>query len=63
MNRLREIREKRQLTQEQLALLSGVSRPTICKIESGKDSDVKIKTFQAIASALHLSVIDIILLK
>lgn len=34
--RLKEIREKRKLKQEQLAELMSVSRTTISKIESGK---------------------------
>lgn len=34
--RLREIREKRKLKQEELAELMSVSRSTISKIESGK---------------------------
>lgn len=36
LNRLKEMREKKNLTQEKLAELSGVSRQTIISIESGK---------------------------
>lgn len=33
---IRAIRQERGMTQEQLAELAGMSRTTICKIESGK---------------------------
>lgn len=35
-NKLKELREKKRLTQEKLAELSGVSRQTVISIETGK---------------------------
>ena len=49
---LKEIREKRGLTQEELAEKSGVSRVTISLIESGKSDCVKTQTLAKLADAL-----------
>ena len=50
--------DRRQLTQAQLAQLSGVSQSTIAQIESGK-KDPSISTLKKIAAALdvHLAVL------
>lgn len=50
--RLKEIREKHGLTQEELARKSGISRVTISMIESGKSSCVKTQTLLKLADAL-----------
>ena len=50
--RLKEVREKHGLTQEELARKSGISRVTISMIESGKSSCVKTQTLLKLADAL-----------
>lgn len=57
--KIKEAREERRLTQEELAKKSGVSRPTIVALESGKTEDVKISTLQKLAAALDMTVQDI----
>lgn len=59
INRLREIREKQGMTQEDLAKRSGVARATISFLESGKPTNSQAKTLSAIATALNHSVGDI----
>lgn len=52
------IKEKRiaaGMTQEDLAEKSGISRATICGIESGKVRSTTTKTVQAIAHALGVT--------
>ena len=49
---LKEAREKRGFTQEELAEKSGVSRVTISLIESGKTDCIKTKTLTKLADAL-----------
>lgn len=51
--RLREHRERRGLTQEELALLSGVSRPSIAALELGYRSAYP-KTAEKLARALKV---------
>ena len=50
--RLKEVREKHGLTQEELARKSGISRVTISMIESCKSSCVKTQTLLKLADAL-----------
>ena len=57
--KIRERREELQMTQEQLAEKSGVSRQTISSIETGKADNVLVSTLAAIAVALDTTV-DII---
>lgn len=52
-NRLAEIRKKKNITQEELAEKSGVSRVTIANIERGALKDVKISTTLKIVNALN----------
>ena len=56
--RVKEIREDRQMTQEELERRSGVSRQTISAIENDrvKAEDVKVGTLLAIASALDTTI-------
>lgn len=51
-NRLREIRLKKGLTQEELAAISGVSRPTIVSLEKGEARETKTGTLTKLADAL-----------
>ena len=55
-NRVKEVREKLGLTQEELAERSGISRVTIVKVESGEKFDLKVSTLLAISKALGKSV-------
>lgn len=54
--RIREIREKMGMTQEELAARSGVSRQTISALENGTERSVLSKTLVAIAEALGTTV-------
>lgn len=56
--RLKEIRMEKQLTQEEVAARSGVTRATISKIESGEEVEVKVNTLEALAKALNCTVSD-----
>ena len=57
--KLREAREEKRLTQEELSNKSGVSRQTIVALEKGISEDVKISTLQKLAAALDMTVQDI----
>ena len=54
--KLKEIREKKGITQEELERKSGVSRQTISAIENDKAGDIKIGTLKALANALDVTV-------
>ena len=53
--RIRELRNKKGLSQERLARLADVSYNTIIKIESGESENPTIKTMARIAKALWIS--------
>lgn len=53
-NKLREIRVKRGLTQEELAKLAYVSQSSICYIEKGKMP--RMDTLQKICEALEIQI-------
>lgn len=55
-NKLKEIRESKNLSQEELAEKSGVSRTTISNIENGKQVILKTKTLIDLANALGTKV-------
>lgn len=52
---LRLFRERRWLTQRQLAELAGVSRATVVELESGRNKDPRNDTLKAIAAALKIN--------
>lgn len=54
--RIREIREQKGMTQEELASKSGISRQTISSLENGSERSVLSKTLVAIAEALDTTV-------
>lgn len=54
--RIREIREQKGMTQEELASKSGISRQTISALENGSERSVLSKTLVAIAEALDTTV-------
>ena len=60
-NRLKEIREEKRITQEELAERSGVSRTTISGIENKTIQSTTSKTLIAIAKALDVTVEKIFL--
>lgn len=54
--KIKEIREQKDMTQEELAEKSGVSRVTISGLENGTDRNTTSKTLIRIASALGVTV-------
>lgn len=54
--RIKEIREKKSLTQEELANKSGVSRNLIARLESGGLKNTTTDTLFKIANALSVKV-------
>ena len=60
MNKLKQQRERFNLTQEQLADRSGVSQATISSIENGTERNPKYKTLAALAAALQVTIDEII---
>lgn len=59
MNKVKFYREQKNMTQEQLVAISGVSRPIISDLENGKKNDIKAKTMVAIADALGEKIQDV----
>ena len=57
--RIREIREKRHISQETLAKLSGVSRSIISGLEQGTTRTTTVSTLLKISEALGVSINDI----
>ena len=58
-NSLKQKREELGLTQEELAKLSNVSRPTISMIESNMLKEIKSSTMLKLATALKCDIGDI----
>jgi len=58
--RIREYREKRNLSQYELCRLADVSRQTLIDLESGKEVNTTVATLQKIANALKCKVQDLI---
>lgn len=54
--RIRELREKKKLTQEQLSQMSGVSRATIVQLENNEEHEPMVGTLKALAAALNVPV-------
>jgi transcriptional regulator with XRE-family HTH domain len=61
-NRLKELREKKNLTQEELAEKANISRGTISAIENKTSIIVKTSTLKALSKALETPVEEIFLL-
>ncbi len=53
--RLREIRERKQLSQEKLAALAGLNRTYISKIERG-ERNISVETVAKLAQALDIPI-------
>ena len=54
--KIKELREKMKMTQEELAEKSGVSRVTISGLENGSNRATTTKTLQNIARALEVTI-------
>ena len=55
MNRIKEIREEKKISQNQLARIAGISQPYLCDLERNRRW-AKPETFQKIADALNVPV-------
>ena len=58
--KVKQLREKLDLSQEKLARLSDVSNNTIINIEAGKQDNPTIDTLKKVAKALNVSVEELI---
>ncbi|OGG42202.1 hypothetical protein A3I34_00985 [Candidatus Jorgensenbacteria bacterium RIFCSPLOWO2_02_FULL_45_12] len=58
--KVKQLREKLDLSQEKLARLADVSNNTIINIEAGKQDNPTIDTLKKVAKALNVSVEDLI---
>lgn len=54
--RVKEIREQKKMTQEELEQASGISRQTISAIENNRAGNVQVGTLLAIANALGTTI-------
>ena len=54
--RLKEIREEKKMTQEELERRSGISRQTISAIENDRMGNVMVGTLLALANALDTTI-------
>lgn len=59
INRLKEIREKKGMSQEELSEKSGVSRTTISELETGKKEVTTNITLEKIAKVLEEKISNI----
>ena len=59
--RIKEYRVKRNMSQEELAELSGVSRATISKLETKDNAKATTDTLCKLAAALNVSISEIFL--
>lgn len=58
-NKLKEIREELEISQEELSKKSGVSRTIISELETGKTNVITNVTLEKLANALDRKVTDI----
>lgn len=56
MKNLREIRESKKMSQEELAKKSGISRVTISMLETGAQKDTTASTLVKLADALEVPI-------
>lgn len=59
MSKLKQMRETRGLSQEELSEKSGISRTIISKLENDNDVSTTTKTLLALATALNCQITDI----
>lgn len=58
-NKIKEFRQAQGLSQEELSIKSGVSRPTISMIETNTLDNIESKTMLRLAKALNCDIGDI----
>ena len=58
-NKIKEFRQAQGLSQEELSIKSGVSRPTISMIETNTLDNIESKTMLKLAKALNCDIGDI----
>lgn len=58
--KLKELRLKKGLTQEELSRESGVNRTTIIQLENGENVNVTIKTLKQLAKCLGVDIKEIV---
>lgn len=58
-NRIRAIREAKDITQSELAMAAGIGRITLVRIESGGQSP-RYETLESIAEALRVPMVDLV---
>lgn len=58
--KIKQLREKKELSQEKLARLADVSNNTIVNIESGKQTNPTIETVSKIAKALDVAIEELL---
>ena len=56
---IKRYRAEKGLSQEQLAQKAGVTYSTLTKLESGVNQNPKVKTLQAVAEALEVTLDDL----
>lgn len=61
-NRLKDLREERGISQERLAVLSGISRTTLSKIENNEEVNVNTRTIAKLADFFGVKPSDIFLM-
>lgn len=54
--KIKEIREKKQISQTELAQMSGISRATIWALENGTERTTTTRTLEKIAKALNTTI-------
>ena len=59
ISKLADVRKAQGITQEQLSVLSGVSRGSIARYETGKVSPT-VRVLQKLAKALRVSVAELV---
>ncbi len=57
---IRELREKKGISQDRLSKLADISLNTVAKLESDNNSNPTIETLQKVAKALDVKVEDLI---
>ena len=58
--KVKELREKRGVTQTELCRRANISRQTLIDLESGKDVNTTVATLQKIAEVLKCKVTDLL---